>query len=64
MKAKVTVKIRNSPIMPVREFTAVEIFDFAEDSNVFGRALELRQRIKKRYGECIEWDLVTCEWLD
>ena len=43
MTATVKAKIRNSPIMPVREFTAVKDFEFEETDNVFYRLAVVRK---------------------
>lgn len=63
MKARVTAKIKNSPIMPVNEFISTEIIEFDDDSNVFGRALTFRKHYKKQYGEDIDLQLIEVEWL-
>jgi len=49
MKFLVTAKITNSPIMPVRELTAENEFEFSDDSNVFGRVAEVREYFKTTY---------------
>lgn len=63
MKAKVSAKVKNSPIMPVKEFLATHIIDFDENQNVFGRALKFRQEFRKFYGQEIELQLIKVEWL-
>lgn len=49
MKFIVTAKIKNSPIFPVREFTAEKEFEFSEDSNVFGRVYDVRKYFRETY---------------
>lgn len=61
MKMLVTAKVKNSPKMPVKEFTAKEILDFPEDENVFGRVLIFRQHFKKKWGNEIELELISAK---
>ena len=63
MKAKVTAKVANSPIMPVKEFIAEHVIEFDENENVFGRALKFRQEFRKHYGQNIALDIQKVEWL-
>lgn len=49
MKFIVTAKITDSPIMPVKIFSAEKEFEFANDSNVFGRVFEVRKYFKTTY---------------
>ena len=49
MKCRVTAKITDSPIVPVETFFAEKEFDFSDDSNVFGRVLEVRTYFKTTY---------------
>lgn len=62
--AKITARVKNSPIMPVKEFTAVETLEFPDNENVFGRVLLFRQHFRKKYGQDIEVDLISCIYLD
>ena len=64
MKAEITAKVKNSPKFPVKVFTAVEIMEFPDDSNVFGRMLAFRQHFRKKFGQEIELDIVSCKWLE
>lgn len=63
MKAKVTAKVANSPIMPVKEFIAEHVIEFDESDNVFGKALKFRQEFRKHYGQNITLVLQKVEWL-
>ena len=63
MKAKVTAKVVNSPIMPVKEFIAEHVIEFDENDNVFGRTLKFRQEFRKYYGQNITLDIQKVEWL-
>lgn len=49
MKFIVTAKITDSPIMPVKSFTAEKEFEFLDNSNVFGRVYEVRKYFKTTY---------------
>lgn len=49
MKFIVTAKITDSPIFPVKTFTAEKEFEFTEDTNVFGRVYEVRKYFKNTY---------------
>ena len=49
MKFIVTAKITDSPMMPVRTFTAEKEFEFSNDSNVFGRVYDVRKYFKTKY---------------
>lgn len=62
-KAKITAKVKNSPIFPVKEFTAEHIVEFDENDNVFGRVWTFRQEFKKRYGKDIDLKIQRVEWL-
>ena len=64
MNAEITAKVKNSPKVPVKVFTAVEIMEFPDDSNVFGRMLAFRQHFRKKFGQEIELDIVSCKWLE
>lgn len=63
MKAKVTAKVKNSPLFPVKEIIAEEIIDFPDEENVFGRALLFRQHYKNKFGKDIDLDIQKVEWL-
>ena len=49
MKFRVIAKIADSPIMPVKTFFAEKEFEFSVDSNVFGRAYDVRKYFKTTY---------------
>lgn len=63
MKAKVTAKVANSSIMPVKEFIAQHVIEFDENENVFGRVLKFRKELRKYYGQNISIDIQKVEWL-
>lgn len=63
MKAKVTAIVKNSPIFPVKEMTVEETIDFPDNENVFGRALFFRQHYKNKYGNDIDLNIESVEWL-
>lgn len=62
-KVKVTAKVANSPIMPVRTFIAEHLLEFPDNENVFGRVLKFRQEFKERYGQGITLDILKIEWV-
>ncbi len=63
MKAEITAKVKNSPKFTVKVFTAVETMEFSDDSNVFGRMLAFRQHFRKKFGQEIELEIVSCKYL-
>ena len=63
MRVTVTAKIKNSPVMPVKEFKAVNTFDFDEKENVFGRVLAVRQYFKKKFGQDIDLEVIEVKEL-
>jgi len=62
VKAKVIAKIKNSPIIPAKVFTAEKIFDFDDNDNVFGRIYEARRYFREKY-RVEDVELISCEWL-
>ena len=48
-----------------RGLTATETYkqEFADNSNVFGRVLEFRQRIKKFYPNAIDYEIIKAKRL-
>lgn len=64
MRAKITAKVENSPIFPVKEFEATHIVEFDDNDNVFGRMLTFRQEFKKHYGANIGLHIQKVEWME
>ena len=62
MKATVTAKIKNSPVMPVKVFTAKNDFEFDEKENVFGRMLAVRKYFRKTFGQEIDIEIINVVW--
>lgn len=58
MKARVKARIKNSPAMPIKEFTAEAIIEFEEADNVFGRAFRARQYFREKYGQEIDLEII------
>ena len=62
MKVTVMAKIKNSPVIPEKEFTAQKVFTFDKKENTFGRALAVREYFKKKYGQEIDLEIVSAIW--